>query len=142
MKKKFEYRHTIGFEDTNLTGNVYFANYIRWQGKCREIFIKEKAPGLLLLIEKNELAIITTNCSCEFLSELHAFDEVIITMELLEMGHNRVKMRFEYYIEINGARKTVAIGYHEIGCFSRMGSELGIIPVPPPLKKALQEYNS
>ncbi|HVR11545.1 MAG TPA: acyl-CoA thioesterase, partial [Thermoanaerobaculia bacterium] len=40
----FEYRHLVGFEETNLVGNVYYVNHLRWQGRCREMFLLEHAP--------------------------------------------------------------------------------------------------
>ena len=37
--RAFEYRHVVSFEETNLVGNVYFANHLSWQGRCRELFL-------------------------------------------------------------------------------------------------------
>jgi enediyne biosynthesis thioesterase len=130
----------VSFEDTNLVGNVYFANFIRWQGKCREFFIKDNAPVLLEEIEKNDLALITMNCSCQYLAELKAFDQVLILMSLEAIQQNKVKMLFEYYKVENGTNKKVAIGTHEIGCFRRHNNELTPVPVPDPLSKVLEEY--
>ena len=96
MRKQFEYVHTVSFQETNVMGNVYFAHFLSWQGKCREMFIKEKVPGLLELIERNELSMVTINCSCEFFSELRAFDEVVVTMQLVSITQNRIKMSFSY----------------------------------------------
>ncbi|MDI5903918.1 acyl-CoA thioesterase, partial [Streptomyces sp. 12257] len=48
----FEYRHTVGFEETNLVGNVYYVNYLRWQGRCRELFLKQKAPAVLADVQE------------------------------------------------------------------------------------------
>ena len=28
----YELRHIVGFEETNLVGNVYYVNHLRWQG--------------------------------------------------------------------------------------------------------------
>ncbi len=33
----------ITFEDTNLVGNVYYANFVRWQNECRDNWLKETA---------------------------------------------------------------------------------------------------
>ncbi len=142
MKKRFEYRHTVSFEDTNVMGNVYFSNYISWQGKCRELFIKEKAVGLLREIESGDLALITLHCSCNYLSELKVFDEVIIGMGLESIQHNRIKMSFEYYKTENGNSNIVAAGVHETGCFRRSAAGLEAIPVPLALVKALEGYSS
>ena len=47
MANYYEYRHIVGFEETNLVGNVYYVNYLRWQGRCREMFLSERAPDVL-----------------------------------------------------------------------------------------------
>lgn len=140
MKKQFEYAHIVGFEETNVMGNVYFAHFLSWQGKCREMFIKEKAPGLLALIENGELSLVTINCSCEFFSELKAFDEVIVAMQLVSVTHNRIKMSFTYIKKTGDVLKTVAKGGHEVGCFFRDGANLTTVSVPGMLQDALLEY--
>ena len=65
----YSYRHVVGFGDTNLVGNVYFVNHIEWQGRCREMFLREKAPEVVQGFAQG-LALVTTRCSCEYLSEL------------------------------------------------------------------------
>ena len=45
--KAYEYHHIVSFEETNLVGNVYYANYVRWQGRCREMFLKDHAPDII-----------------------------------------------------------------------------------------------
>src|ERR1035437_5697773 len=47
MEQYYEYRHVVGFEETNLVGNVYYVNYVLWQGRCREMFLLEHAPSVL-----------------------------------------------------------------------------------------------
>lgn len=140
MKKKFEYRHTVCFEDTNIMGNVYFANYISWQGRCREMFIKEKAGALLKEMETGNLSLITLHCSCNYISELKVFDEVVVAMQLESILQNRIKMSFEYYREENGGKIILATGVHDAGCFKRGPSGLEAVPVPPLLVKSLEEY--
>jgi enediyne biosynthesis thioesterase len=73
--KFYEYKQVVGFEETNLTGNVYFTNYFHWQGRARENFLREYAPEILRQLEEG-LALITLYCSCSFLDEVKAFDEV------------------------------------------------------------------
>ena len=99
--RAYEYRHIVGFEETNLVGNVYYANHVRWQGRCREMFLRERAPEIIDAL-KHGLALVTTRVSCEFIAELVAFDEVILRMRLGELGQNRITMNFEYW------RRTVA----------------------------------
>jgi enediyne biosynthesis thioesterase len=63
--RKYEYRHVVGFEETNLIGNVYFVNHLRWQGRCREMFLRDHAPAVLAQIDRG-LALVTTRVVCEY----------------------------------------------------------------------------
>ena len=96
--KFYEYKQVIGFEETNLTGNVYFTNYFHWQGRAREHFLREHAPEILPQLEDG-LALVTLHCSCSFLGEVKAFDEVTVRMFLEDMQQNRIAMRFEYWLD-------------------------------------------
>jgi enediyne biosynthesis thioesterase len=131
----YEHRHVVGFEDTNLVGNVYYANHVRWQGRCREMFLRDHAPAVLDEME-NGLALVTTRVSCEYLAELRAFDEVSVRMRLGGTAQNRVVMRFEYW----RGQELVARGEQEIACMRR--GEGGAVPVPVPqaLRDALRPF--
>ena len=89
MNKVYEYSHIVGFEETNLVGNVYYANFVLWQGRCREMFLYDNAPDVIEQITQG-LALVTVQVSCQFLSELFAFDRVTITMCLKEIVQNRI----------------------------------------------------
>ena len=85
----YEYRHLVSFEETNLVGNVYYTNHLSWQGRCRELFLREHAPDVLDELSRG-LSLATMSCSCEYLAELTAFDEVIVRMRLAELVQNRI----------------------------------------------------
>ena len=70
-------------EETNVVGNVYFANYFLWQGKCREDFIRRYAPGVLAEF-KRSYGMITRESQCVFHEEAFAFDGILIHMGLDE----------------------------------------------------------
>ena len=42
MTRVYEYEHVVTFDETNLVGNVYYTNHLRWQGHCRELFLREQ----------------------------------------------------------------------------------------------------
>src|SRR5262249_46436032 len=89
--RAYEYRHVVGFEETNLVGNVYSTHHLKWQGRVREMFLRDHAPDVLAELAR-ELSLATLNVSCEYLAELRAFDEVIIRMRLGELTQSRVTM--------------------------------------------------
>ena len=133
--RAYEYRHIVGFEETNLVGNVYYANHVRWQGRCREMFLRDKAPAVIDAL-KHGLVLVTTRVSCEFMAELFAFDEVVLRMRLGELRQNRITMKFEYW----RGEELVARGEQQVACMQREGEQVVPIPVPAQLREALKEY--
>ena len=139
MTRAYEYRHVVGFEETNLVGNVYYASHIRWQGRCREMFLRDYAPDLLAQLSEG-LCLSTTRCSCEYFAELSAFDEVIVRMRLASLAQNRMTMLFEYWRRTGGEEELVARGEQQVACMRREGKRLEPAPIPRSLREALEPY--
>jgi len=137
--RAYEYRHTVGFEETNLVGNVYFVNHVRWQGRAREMFLREHAPEILQDFEHG-VSLATVRCSCEYLGEVRPFDEVLIRMSLAALNQNRITLHFEYLCSRKGTQKVVALGEQQIACMSRRGEELVPTAVPKALREALELF--
>jgi enediyne biosynthesis thioesterase len=94
--RHFEYRFSLGFQETNVVGNVYFANYFLWQGKCREDFLRRYAPQVLQDF-KAGYGLITQECSCVFHEEAFAFQSILIRMGLERLTRTGMSMSFDYY---------------------------------------------
>jgi enediyne core biosynthesis thioesterase len=139
MPAYFEYQHLVTFADTNLVGNVYFANYVAWQGVCREHFLAQHAPAVADQLGR-DLALVTVSCSCEFFSELYAMHKVAVRMSLTGTVANRLLMDFEYYRVDPGPAQLVARGSQTVACMTR--SQGGLIPadIPDDLSVALASY--
>lgn len=141
MNRAYEYRHIVSFEETNLVGNVYYVNHLSWQGRVREMFLRDHAPDIIGELSRG-LALATLRCSCEYLAELSAFDEVLIRMRLGEFAQNRITMLFEYWRVKDGQEELVARGEQQVACMKRDGAAVLPIPVPKSLREALQPYAS
>jgi len=137
--RAYEYRHLIGFEETNLVGNVYYLNHLRWQGRCREMFLREHAPGILAELA-NGLALATVRCSCDYFAELAAFDEVIVRMRLGGMAQNRITLLFEYWRAGTSGPELVARGEQQVAAMRHEGGKMVPTPVPGALTEALRPY--
>lgn len=137
--RAYEYRHVVGFEDTNLVGNVYYVNHLSWQGRCREMFLREHAPDVLAELSRG-LCLVTTRCSCEYLAELSAFDEVIVRMRLGGLAQSRMTLAFEYWRCKDGREELVARGEQQIASMRREGDRLVPTPIPQSLRDALRAY--
>ena len=139
MMKAYEYHHIVSFQETNLVGNVYYANYVQWQGRCREMFLKDNAPDIITELCQG-LALVTVRVSCEYLSELFAFDHVIIRMRLGEIKQNRITMLFEYWRVTDEGEELVAKGEQQTACMRREDGETRPTPIPAQLQLALEKY--
>ncbi len=135
----YEYRHVVTFQETNLVGNVYYTHHLDWQGKCRELFLREYAPDLVENLN-SDFSLATVRCGCEYLAELMVFDEVNVRMRLAELVQNRITLAFEYWRQRNGTEELVARGEQQVACMRRNGSGLAPAPVPPSLRQALAAY--
>lgn len=137
----YEYRHIVSFEETNLVGNVYYANHVSWQGRCREMFLRDHAPGVLAELTQ-DLCLVTTRVSCEYLAELSAFDEITIRMRLGTLTQNRITMLFEYWRSYANREELIARGEQQVACMERNDAGLRPIPVPETLRRALELFNT
>jgi enediyne biosynthesis thioesterase len=137
--RAYEYRHVVGFEETNLIGNVYYVNLLRWQGRCREMFLRDHAPGLLAELARG-LRLVTTRCSCEFLAELGPFDEVVVRMRLGGVTQTAVSMEFEYWRVGRGREELVARGEQGVACLLAADGRCAPVPVPAQLRAALEPF--
>ena len=139
--QRYDYHHVVTLEDTNFVGNVYFARYLSWQGKCRELFLQEHAPAVIQDLYTG-LALVTVHCSCDFFDELRLSDHVVISMVLRGTDQNRVAMGFDYERVSPGPRTSVARGVQEVACMRRTNGRLQVTPVPEALRAALAGYTS
>jgi enediyne biosynthesis thioesterase len=139
--RAYEYRHVVSFEETNVVGNVYFVNYIRWQGRCREMFLEEHVPEVLDEL-RNGLSLATVRCSCDYLAELFAFDRVVIRMRLAALTQSGMSLGFEYWRCTGEGEELVARGEQQIACLRREDGRLVPTLVPAPLRAALRPYGA
>jgi enediyne core biosynthesis thioesterase len=138
--RSYSYRHTVSFEETNVVGNVYFTRHLSWQGRCRELFLREYAPEILDELQR-DLRLVTLNVSCEYFAELHALDDVEIRMWLVQLRQHRIKLGFDYFLQGSGSAVLSARGFQEIGCMRHTTEGLVPSAVPPGLAAALAEFN-
>ena len=135
----YEYRHIVSFQETNLVGNVYYTNHLGWQGRCRELFLREHAPDVINELSRG-LSLATVSCSCEYFAELSVFDEIVLRMKLTDLVQNRITLGFEYWRRKASGEELVARGAQQVACMKRDGDQTIPAPVPQSLREALAAY--
>ncbi|MGV9252077.1 acyl-CoA thioesterase [Streptomyces sp. NPDC003697] len=144
----YELRHLVGFEETNLVGNVYYVNYVRWQGRCREMFLRDRAPEVLDDI-RDDLKLFTLSVGCEFFAEITAFDQLSIRMRLEDLTQTQIGFTFDY-VRLHGADgggdaepvagDLVARGRQRVACMRGPNTDTRPTRVPEALRRALEPY--
>jgi enediyne biosynthesis thioesterase len=136
----YEYRHRVGFEETNVVGNVYFTHYLRWQGRCREMFLHAHAPHLMADLGRG-LTLATTRVACLYYRELAPLDEVAVRMSASAMTPSRLTMVFEYVrLGPCGDEELVAEGEQEVACMRRVKDGMEPAAWPQELREAVEPY--
>lgn len=126
-KKYFEYRVAVSFEETNVVGNVYFANYFVWQGKCREAFLARYARQVLKDFAEGH-GMITKESSCVFHNEAFAFDNLVIRMGLEKLNRASVSMTFDYYREEPEGGLTLLAKGMQSAIWASPGQKVAMLP--------------
>ena len=140
--RAYEYRHVVGFEETNLAGNVYYVNHIRWQGRCREMFLKELAPEVLADL-RDDLKLFTLRVDCEFFAEITAFDDVRVRMRLVDLAQTQIEFAFDYVkVSDDGEETLVARGRQRVACMRGPNTRTVPTRVPPALIRALAPFRA
>lgn len=134
--KVYRWSHRVTFDETNVVGNVYFAHFLHWQGRCRETFLADHAPGVLADLNSGALAMATVACDMEFYAECFAFDEIDVEMSLRTVRGNRLRMDFEF----RRAGRLVARGGQTVACLRRTPDGVEPVEVPEQLSAALEPY--
>ena len=140
MSGYYELQHGVGFEETNFVGNVYFVDYLRWQGHCREQFLKDEAPTVLAEIMNDDLKLFTLKVECEYFAEITAFDELSVRMTLDELTQTQIQFSFDYVHLAEDGEKLVAKGKQRIACMRGPNNATKPTRVPDDLLAALAPY--
>ncbi len=86
------------------------------------------------------LILVTVRCSCDYLAELYAFDEVVIRMRLGALMQSRMSLLFEVWRNTEKGEELVARGEQQVACMRRAEEGLVPTPVPETLREALRMY--
>ncbi|MFD6095573.1 acyl-CoA thioesterase [Nocardiopsis flavescens] len=141
MTGHYEIRHTVGLEETNLVGNVYYAHYLRWQGRCREMFLRDRAPSVLDDL-RGDLKLFTLRVDCDYLAETTAFDVLSIRMRLEDLTQTQIGFSFDYVrLEEDGRETRVARGTQRVVCMRGHGRDVVPARVPEALRAALAPFS-
>jgi 3-hydroxymyristoyl/3-hydroxydecanoyl-(acyl carrier protein) dehydratase/acyl-CoA thioesterase FadM len=108
--------------DGNLVGNIYFGNYSIWMGRVRDSFFYRLSPRNFIKSD-NVFELLCTKSRIQHLREAMPFDEIFVTMGLLQVNQCGIDLHFEFYRKnLNGMMEKLAIADHQCVWTHRMAS--------------------
>ncbi|MBW2737260.1 MAG: SDR family NAD(P)-dependent oxidoreductase [Deltaproteobacteria bacterium] len=123
-------------DNSNLVGNIYFANYYVWQGQIRDRYFFGLIPEYYRGTGRDgELLCLETRVN--HLREAMPFDRIMVTMALRELKRQSAIFYFEYFLmDANNKRVKLAFGEQNAVWVKRDPDGK---PVPAPFPAVVQE---
>lgn len=98
-------------EDANLVGNIYFANYYKWQGRIRDNFFKKIDPGFYIGEKGGEWRCV--HCKVNHVNEAMPFDRIIVRMHRKAVYARGIELYFDYFrVTPDGKHQKLGYGEH------------------------------
>lgn len=88
------------YDDTNSVGNVYFANYMRWVGKARELFFNKCMPDFDLA--DTSFYVLTRSFQHDFRREAQEFEPILVRIRIASHNRKFVTLEHEIHSENHG----------------------------------------
>jgi acyl-CoA thioester hydrolase len=83
----------VYYEDTDLSGIVYHANYLRWFERARSDLLRLLGIDQRAAVEAGEGAYTVADMSIRYANPARLDDDVLISTEALELGAASVRLR-------------------------------------------------
>jgi len=97
-------------EDSNLVGNVYYANYFIWQGRVRDKFLNDIAPEYLRGSGDDGI-LVCVSSRLNYLRDAMPFDKIYVTLSINELYERKASLKFEYFRLLDdGKKEKLAVG--------------------------------
>ncbi|MGH8530880.1 MAG: tol-pal system-associated acyl-CoA thioesterase [Nevskiales bacterium] len=124
--KTFSWPARIYYEDTDASGVVYHANYLRYFERCRTEWLR--AVGFSQERLKNELAVAFTiaDLHVKYLIPARLDDQIQIQLSIAHVG--RASLRFEQTISRLADDQILATGQFRAACVDMRGFRPCAVP--------------
>lgn len=96
-KSVFQYR--VYYEDTDLGGVVYYANYLKFFERARTDYLREKNIVQTKLADETGIIFVVRNCQVEFIKPARMDDLIEVSVVVKEIGKLAITMHQEIRVE-------------------------------------------
>ncbi len=131
-----EFAHTfpvrVYYEDTDLAGIVYYANYLKFAERARTEALRMAGIEQTELMRDEGVGFVVRRCNADFLSPARMDDLLTIETRLHDIG--RVSLRMVQTIK-RGGETLVELDVK----LAVVGRGMQIVPLPPRIRNAMKK---
>ncbi len=126
----------ITLKNTNVFGNVYFSNFIEYQGVIREKFLLANVPDLHKLMATQSVRLVTVDTYNRFISNAYFGDTLVVELTTSEIKAATCRLDITFKNKSTG--KLVGEGYQRFCMVSEKGK---VMRMPDNFLGPLNFYN-
>jgi len=83
---RYTHTYTVYYEDTDMGGVVYYANYLKFMERCRTDWLWSMAVDQQRLRTDRQVQFVVVNIGVDFLRPAVLHDEILVTAELQRLA--------------------------------------------------------
>lgn len=125
----------VTLKDTNVFGNVYFSNYIEYQGIIREKFLLSSVPDLHDMLAKTKIRLVTVDTYNKFISNAYFGDTLLVELTTSDINAATCRMNITFKNKATG--KLIGQGYQRLCVVSSEGK---VVRIPDEILRPLDFY--
>jgi acyl-CoA thioester hydrolase len=126
----FAWRVRVYYEDTDLGGVVYYANYLKFLERARSEWLRHLGISQVELLERDGVLFAITAVNIRYIKPARFEDELVVTVELERM--RRASMSFRQAIR-RGDEAGELLCTAEVTAASLRAGDMRPAPFPPHL---------
>ena len=127
----FTCQERVYYEDTDAGGIVYHANYLKYMERCRCLWLEHLGFNIQTLQQQGVLFVVRS-ANLEFEQPAKLFDELIVSLEVLQVGKVRLSVLQKIY------NKEQLLCKAQIKLATLEGSSYKLAPMPLDLQTAIK----
>ena len=119
QKSAFTWPVRVYYEDTDVGGVVYYANYLRYMERARTEWLRSFGIEQDRLLASERLMFVVTRASVDYRSPARFNDELTVSVEV--KGNMRTNLEFQQAVhrqEADGASRVICEGQVRVACVS------------------------
>ena len=125
QKDQKELSLRVYYEDTDATGVVYHASYLKFMERARTEWLRYLGFAQSALAKNNDLNFVVASLNLDYRRPVYLDEKIVVRTKIVTIG--RVSLELKQQI-LNQSKDVVCEGYIRLGCIDVLSRRLKRIP--------------